>query len=865
MRSHHRSWQVLLRWVAAGVCVLLVSCADQPTATESLPTAETAGTAAPTEPIAALITATPSPTPPPTETPSPVPTLTPTPASSPEGDLRPTFTATAIPSPTQTLQELAPATSPQLEAARRHQTNGEYGAAILAYQALLDGQATPEDTHQALYHLAETYALNRDYTTAAATWEQFVAGYPADRALPQAHLMAGRAYDAAGACEQAIPHYQAYLGDEIVLADMVYEWIGDCYAGAAQVQEAIGAYRQAVEATTDRGVEVSLREKTAGVHLSQEDYAAAVAEYDTILDMARIDFYRAKIEYLAGQALAAGAQPELAHERYRRAVEGYPRTQYAYLSLIELVDAGVQVDEFQRGLVDYYAGASSPDAYGAAVAAFDRYLAAAPTDKVDEALYRKALSQKEIGQASAALDTLETLITDHPQSRWLVSAWFEKGNTMAGAGDSAGAIQVYQELASHFPNDRLAPEALWEAARLREREGSNLQAAELFRNLQAAFPAFKDSDEALWRAGLALYLAGSREEAAATWQLLADQYPSSAYRPKAFYWLGKLAAETGAGQGNEYWDKLVRSQQRQYYGLRVQQIRSGDSLTATRLISAPVDPPPWDGLEAEAEVLDWLQGWTDVATGTSLIDLPASLTKRRNFRRGQALLDVGLRREALAELDGLRTALQDDPLALAQVTFFLRERGLHGSAARGAIRLADLWPEGGIHATPITVQRLAYPLAYADLLSAQAQARNLDPLLLAALVRQESLFEPVAESYAGARGLGQVMPATGKGIAKSLGLDDFVLDDLYRPSISVEFGAFYLDVQLGRFDDQILIALAAYNGGPGNTLYWLEAGGDDLDLFVEVIGAAQSRIYLQRVYAQYLKYESLYRENETEQ
>jgi soluble lytic murein transglycosylase len=150
-------------------------------------------------------------------------------------------------------------------------------------------------------------------------------------------------------------------------------------------------------------------------------------------------------------------------------------------------------------------------------------------------------------------------------------------------------------------------------------------------------------------------------------------------------------------------------------------------------------------------------------------------------------------------------------------------------------------------------------LIYADLLSTEAREQGLDPLLLAALVRQESLFEPAAESYAGARGLGQVMPATGEGIARNLGMSDFVLDDLYRPWVSIRFGAYYLGLQMSRNDDQILIALAAYNGGPGNTLHWLEASGDDLDLFVEVITAAQSRIYLQRVYEQYLIYEALYR------
>jgi soluble lytic murein transglycosylase len=262
--------------------------------------------------------------------------------------------------------------------------------------------------------------------------------------------------------------------------------------------------------------------------------------------------------------------------------------------------------------------------------------------------------------------------------------------------------------------------------------------------------------------------------------------------------------------------------------------------------------------QAEAVMLDWLRGWTAVPTDTEHLTLPITVTRRLDFRRGEALLAAGLRREALGAFDGVRAAAWQDPLMLARLSIFFHERGLHGLAARAASRLAALAPKRTIYEAPVEVQRLAYPLVYADLLSAEAQERGLDPLLLAALVRQESLFEPVAESYAGARGLGQVMPATGEGIARSLDVENFALDDLYRPAVSIRFGAYYLGLQLDRFD-QILIALAAYNGGPGNTLHWLEAAGDDLDLFVEAITATQSRIYLQRVYEQYLVYEQLYR------
>jgi soluble lytic murein transglycosylase len=761
-------------------------------------------------------------------------------------------TQTPTPSPT-------PEPSKQLETALRHQINGEYEQAIYAFTAVLDGQPTLEQARQARYHLAQTYQSLRQYPSAAAAWEDFVAAFPDDARIPQAHLMAGRAHHDANDCTQAVPHYQAYLTSDPILADMVQEWIGDCLAAGGRLQEAIVAYQQALESSQDRGVQVSLREKIAGIHLAQENYEQAVAQYDAILDIARIGTYRAKIEYLAGQALTAAGQTEAAYARYRRAVERYPEAEHAYLSLVELVDAGIAVDELQRGMVDYYAGDAYPDANGAAIMAFDRYLASEPADQADKALFHKALAQRAYEQPEGALETLEALIVGYPESDWQPRAWLEKGSTLAAMGDNDGAVKTYEDLAAFFPSAEQATEAIWRAAETRIRDGDFSQAAAHYENLQASFPASEDADEALWRAGLAYYRDGDADAAVAVWRALLEKYPKSAYRPKTLYWLGKLKAEPVEEGADTYWDQLLADHPYSYYFLRVNQVQAGEALTTSGLITAAVAPPLWDPSQVEAEVLPWLQSWTQVPTATSLLSLPPEITGRLDFQRGEALLDVGLRREALSAFDGPRSAAWDDPVTLAQIAIYYREAGLIGLAARSALRLASLWPDGNVLNTPETLRRLAYPLAYADLLSAEASEYELDPLLLAALVRQESLFEPVAESYAGARGLGQVMPATGQGIANNLGMQGFDLDDLYRPSVSVKFGAYYLAVQLGRFDDHLLVALAAYNGGPGNTLRWLEAGGEDFDLFVEVITAAQSRLYLQRVYQHYLVYEDLYR------
>ncbi|MGC9333230.1 MAG: tetratricopeptide repeat protein [Anaerolineae bacterium] len=847
-------------WIAVAGILGLAGCADAPptpaamepsaTATIGLPTEVEAHAVDPMLSPRAADTATLSPTPSHTPTPSRTPTLTPTPT--------PTFTPSSTPEP-----------SAQLEKGLRHQVNGEYDLAIAAFLDLLADSPTVGQARQAHYGLAETYLLDQQYGLAADAWEKFIVQYPDDDRLPSVQLMMARAYHAMDQWDKAIPYYEAYLSARSVLADMVCEWIGDAHAalavGSADMEaglkEALAAYRRALQSVPDRSSRVGLLEKIAGTLITLGDPESAVGEYDAILAVARIEAYRARIEYQAGQALESAGQIDAAYERYMRVVDRYPEAEHSYLSLIRLVEAGVAVDEFQRGLVDYYAGEKYPDAYVAAVQAFDRYLAAGPAEKTDEALYRKALCQRALDRPEAAIDTLEALVAGYPESEWLAPAWLAKAATYAAMDDSDTAVKTYRDAAAFFPADALAPQALWRAASLREGERRYEQAAALFREVQTNFPAYDNADEALWRAGFGYYRSGDRQKAISSWQALLEKYPGSAYRSKVLYWLGKVEAEPAQGDG--YWSQLVGSDPHGYYALRVKQIQSGELLTQARLVKDPVQQPAWDPSQFAAEILPWMEGWTQVPPDMQSLALPAVWTRRVDFQRGEALLAAGLRRDALAAFDSVRGAAWDQPLPLAQLAVYFTDRSLFGLAARCAARLAGLWPGGGIYDAPAALRQVAYPLAYADLLSAAAQEYDLDPLLLAALVRQESLFEKAAESYAGARGLGQVMPATGQGIANSLGLDDFVLDDLYRPAISVKFGAFYLSVQMRRFDRQILIALAAYNGGPGNTLRWLETGADDLDLFVEVITASQSRIYLQRVYEQYLVYEELYRSSDS--
>jgi soluble lytic murein transglycosylase len=150
---------------------------------------------------------------------------------------------------------------------------------------------------------------------------------------------------------------------------------------------------------------------------------------------------------------------------------------------------------------------------------------------------------------------------------------------------------------------------------------------------------------------------------------------------------------------------------------------------------------------------------------------------------------------------------------------------------------------------------LAYPRAYASLVEAAGRKYGVSPLLLLALIRQESFYDPQAISVAGALGLTQVIPETGMEIAERLGQNDFDPIDLLEPSLSIEFGAFYLaDRRAARSDrtgglqrrtgQRPALARRPDNRRP--------------DFLVETIDLEETRSYLEVVLDNYAVYRFLY-------
>ena len=152
-----------------------------------------------------------------------------------------------------------------------------------------------------------------------------------------------------------------------------------------------------------------------------------------------------------------------------------------------------------------------------------------------------------------------------------------------------------------------------------------------------------------------------------------------------------------------------------------------------------------------------------------------------------------------------------------------------------------------------------FPMPYETYLRSRSKPHKLDPYWVAALIRQESEFNPDAISRAGARGLMQIMPETGKGLARRLGIKGFSPRHLYQPDTSLRLGTFHFRKVYDQFNRQIEYTLAAYNAGEHRVREWINwKDFSDAEEFTETIPFTETRGYVQAVFRNAEIYRKLY-------
>jgi len=781
--------------------------------------------------------------------PGPLPLSTPVPINTagPAPTNTPLPTATLLPTLEPTLR---------IDTADQALFYGDFDMAREQYLAAFNDSTEDAIKAAALWGMGRTELADDHYQETINSLTNLINSYPDSTYAIRAHFLMGRAYDGLGQYQQAADSYNTYISRiPGVLDGYIQEYRGDSLYEAGDYTGAQNAYNAALSASRlDDGL--TLQIKAAESRAAFGDYAGALTLYDQIFSTSANDYIRAQMDYYAGIAHLELGQVEEAHTRFLHAVENYPLSIYSYNSLVALVDAGIEVDDFDRAVVDYYA-----DQYDVALAAVDRYIAANPVNDGSPHYYR-ALILRDLQRTQEAVEEFDHFIKTTPEHVRVVEAWDEKAFLeWAALGNYDAGIQTLLNFVSTYPASPSAPDFLMSAARVTERAGKLEEAALTWERIANEYTASEHVPTALFLAGIVRYRLNDFAGALTTFQRSLLLSTMAEHTARAHFWIGKAQQQLGDGPAAEAsWQQGQAADPAGYYSLRARDLLIGRPPFES---SASVNLNP-DLAQERRDAEAWVRVTFNLPPETDLTD-PGDLAQDPRFVRGTELWELGMYGEAKDEFESLRESIASDAIASFRLANHLLDIGLYYSAifaARQVLTLAGLDTHAESLTAPAYFNHLRYGLYYHDLVIAEAQRYGLDPLFLFSVIRQESLFEGFISSTASAQGLMQIVPATGEEIARKLSWPPvYDSDDLFRPIVSVRFGAFYLSDQRNSAGGDLYGGLAAYNGGPGNAFEWRNLAGNDPDLFLEVVRFEETRNYLRGIYEIFSTYRSLYSPN----
>jgi len=396
-------------------------------------------------------------------------------------------------------------------------------------------------------------------------------------------------------------------------------------------------------------------------------------------------------------------------------------------------------------------------------------------------------------------------------------ATYRRARVLVRLGD-ASAIQALSDFARAYPADSAAVTALYLAGDRLAELGDSSGAEAMFRELVSAHALDAASVQARLRLGSWEYRRKRLDRAAEWFKGEVETGPGT--HAAARYWLAKIAAAQGdTADARAQWTSLAHDDSIGYYGLRARKAAGLPALTVAESVDSTVP---------------------GVTAGLARLD---------------TLRLAGLDSEADAQV---RALVANPPDSVAQLLAWTT-----GLASRGwgslSVRLA--WLAAPHAPGDPRVLRAIFPWPNRRVVVAEANEFHVDPYLLAALIRQESVFDREAMSRVGARGLTQLMPSTAAYTARGLDLP-FAPEWLTVPDLNLHLGAAHLGTLLARYHGRVDAAVASYDAGTGPVDRWLaRAPGADPDLFVEDVAYVETRGYVRSVMRNWEIYRALYGAN----
>lgn len=449
-----------------------------------------------------------------------------------------------------------------------------------------------------------------------------------------------------------------------------------------------------------------------------------------------------------------------------------------------------------------------------------------------------AAALRQSGNRTEAREILERMT--EPRGEAAAARLLELLEIARSERDTQRVTELLQKLRLSAPESASLQAALLSAANMHLLNNELERSAQYFRELQQRFPGSDRASYALWKSAWLNLRLGNREEARRGCEKLVELYPGSSEIPAALYWRGRIAEDEGERATAAAWYQKLSTRFRNYYYADRARERLGHMGGAVKPRSVAL-----------------LERIPPAPVPAAIPPLPAPADDL-HLERSRLLRRAGLTDLAAKELSPLST---ENPPAwvVEELASLYQEAGQPHRALqlmkRSVLSPFVLDPDD----LPAAYWQALFPRPFWRSLEKEAESNRLDPFLVAALVRQESEFNPGAVSPADAMGLMQVRPATGRALAHQVKMPGFSSNALLQPNTNLRLGTRYLRNLLERFEGHLEYALAAYNAGPDRVTEWLARGPyRDRHEFVEAIPFTETREYVQAVLRNAEMYRRLY-------
>lgn len=687
-------------------------------------------------------------------------------------------------------------------------------------RALVDGTAGKPDTNE-LAKIESRYPQTR-----AASLARFLRGYLAYTS--QNYATAVDAFDAPG------------IGGHTALGDYAYFFRAESEAANGARKAALSDYTNLFTKFADSLKARDARLRAAEMMIGLGDAKGAIK---ALAEM--VEAEDANAIFVTAQAYEANGQTDKAVSLYRTIYYDIAATTASVRAEERLVALGASPKDNPAGLDREKQRADKlfeAKQYWDAAQAYENLVKLYPeAERLDNLQLRRGISLAESKQPAQAVLPLSKVTSGNADQQ--AEALFYQARALRSSNRAAESATLVDRLVSQYPKYRRTAEALNELANYLDKAGRQAEAASRKRQLIGQFAKSDYAAEASYELGAYAYQLNNYAEAARILEqhLMNYRYPESKFIGEACF----LAAKSEEKLGNRaralaLYDIAAERYQYGYDGL-VSMRRAGVIRNSDRNLRA----------EQSADVE----------------------RMRRNAVYVEPLRETSEDRDAIriARFDDLTTVWIDD-LGIKELNDALDKSP---TSPRLNLRLAGHYANRGDNFQATIILRRGYPDIYSykdeeipkeaweimfplfhwDTIKQEARRYGIDPYLAAALIRQESVFNPNAISRVGARGLMQLMPATGQLVSKQQGNGSISANDLLNPDLNIKLGMHYLAQmigQLGRFE----YAAAGYNAGPGRAKRWVaERGSLDLEDWIEAIPFSETRGYVKSV----LRYAANYR------